>query len=204
MLRFTYPHESIVNTDITDMIHQNDCSLVHDLIHNIISWYVLMLDNSCRGDSILHNFRPGISSLHYFIYIYSVTYPGFAWLIRRVLGLMVEFIGPLYNWLQQFTNHYLTHCHLPPTGHSTWTILTTNWTPLYSFNSDLRLTVPSYNSMARTPRKTPSSVVNNACLLVRYIAMDVLLLRSYASRTFLSSRCLAMGICVTIYFMSHV
>jgi hypothetical protein len=25
---------------------------------------------------------------------------------------VIEFIGPLYNWLQQFTNHYLTHCHL--------------------------------------------------------------------------------------------
>jgi hypothetical protein len=25
---------------------------------------------------------------------------------------MIEFIGPLYNWLQQYTNHYLTHCHL--------------------------------------------------------------------------------------------
>jgi hypothetical protein len=37
-----------------------------------------------------------------------VTYPRFAWLIRRVLDLMIEFIGPLYNWLQQFTNHYLT------------------------------------------------------------------------------------------------
>jgi hypothetical protein len=25
---------------------------------------------------------------------------------------MIEFIGPSYNWIQQFTNHYLTHCHL--------------------------------------------------------------------------------------------
>jgi hypothetical protein len=48
---------------------------------------------------------------------------------------MIEFIGPLYNWLQQYTNHYLTHCHLLPTGHSTGTILTSNWTPLYSFKS---------------------------------------------------------------------
>jgi hypothetical protein len=28
-----------------------------------------------------------------------VTYQGFAWLIRRVLNLTVEFIRPLYNWL---------------------------------------------------------------------------------------------------------
>jgi hypothetical protein len=28
------------------------------------------------------------------------------------------------------------------------------------------------NSWARTPRKTPSSFVKNACLLVRYLAMD--------------------------------
>jgi hypothetical protein len=56
-----------------------------------------------------------------------VTCPGFAWLIRRILNLMIEFIGSLYNWLQQFANHYLTHSHLP-TGHSTGTILTSNWT----------------------------------------------------------------------------
>jgi hypothetical protein len=62
-----------------------------------------------------------------------VTCPGFAWLIRRALDSMIEFIGPLYNWLQQFTNHYLTHCHLLPTGHSR--LLTTlhhSTTPLYS------------------------------------------------------------------------
>jgi hypothetical protein len=35
------------------------------------------------------------------------TYPGFGWLIRRVFDLMIEFTGPLYNLLQQFTNHYL-------------------------------------------------------------------------------------------------
>jgi hypothetical protein len=43
---------------------------------------------------------------------------------------MIGFIWPLYNWLQQFTNHYLTHCHLLPTGHSMETILTSNWTEL--------------------------------------------------------------------------
>jgi hypothetical protein len=55
---------------------------------------------------------------------------GCAWLIRRVLDLMIEFIGPLYNWLQQFPNHYLIHCILLPTEHSTETILTSNWTEL--------------------------------------------------------------------------
>jgi hypothetical protein len=137
--------------------------------------------------------------------LHIVTYPGFAWLIRRVLDLMIEFIRPLYNWLQQFTNHYLTHYHLLPTGHSTrTTVLTSNWTPLYfvvllQFWSELRLTVPSYNSSARIPRKAPSSVLMNACLLVRYLAMDVLLLRAYASGMCLLSRCLKIGICVTIY-----
>jgi hypothetical protein len=32
--------------------------------------------------------------------------------MRRGLDLMSEFIVPLYKWLQQFTNHYLTHYHL--------------------------------------------------------------------------------------------
>jgi hypothetical protein len=34
-----------------------------------------------------------------------VTYAGFAWLRRRVLDLIIEFSGPLYNLLQHFTNH---------------------------------------------------------------------------------------------------
>jgi hypothetical protein len=53
---------------------------------------------------------------------------GFACLIRRGLDLMIRFIGLLYRWLQQITNQYLTHCHLLLTGHSTWAILTSNWT----------------------------------------------------------------------------
>jgi hypothetical protein len=93
----------------------------------------------------------------------------------------------------------LRHCHLLPTAHSTGTVLTSNWTPLYSvvllqFWSELLLTVPPYNSSAWTPRKAPSSFVKNACLLVRYLAMDgLLLLRTYSSGMFLPSRCLAMG-----------
>jgi hypothetical protein len=43
------------------------------------------------------------------------------------------------------------------------------------------LTLLSYDSSARTPRKTPSSFVENACSLDRYLAMDVLLLSAYAS-----------------------
>jgi hypothetical protein len=41
-------------------------------------------------------------------------------------------------------------------------------------------------TQARTPRKTPPAVIKNTCLLVRYLAMDVLLL--------------AMTICVTITY----
>jgi hypothetical protein len=133
-----------------------------------------------------------------------VTYPGFAWPIRRVLDLMIEYIGPLYNWLQQFTNHYLTHCHLLPTGHSTGTVRTSNWTPFYfvvllQFWSELLWLCPLMTPRHGPPRKTPSSVVKNACLLVRYPEMDVLLLLTvYASGMCLPSRCLAMGICFTV------
>jgi hypothetical protein len=34
------------------------------------------------------------------------AYQGFAWLTKRVFDLVIEFIGPLYNLLQHFTNHY--------------------------------------------------------------------------------------------------
>jgi hypothetical protein len=108
-----------------------------------------------------------------------VTYPGFAWLITWVLGLIIEFIGSLYNWLHQFTN--LTHFHLLPTGHSMGTILTSHWTEVhYSVvlprTPSILLTVPSCNSSAWTPGKTQSCVVKNTSLLVRYLAMNVLLL----------------------------
>jgi hypothetical protein len=61
------------------------------------------------------------------------------------------------------------------------------------------LTVLFYNPSAWTPRKTLSSIVKEACLQLRYLAMDDLLLSAFVARMCLRSRCLAMGIHVTIY-----
>jgi hypothetical protein len=56
---------------------------------------------------------------------------------------------------------------------------------------------------SRTPRKTPSSIVQNACLLIRYLEMDVLLFRAFTSAGIcLPTRCLAMGVHVAISFSS--
>jgi hypothetical protein len=55
-----------------------------------------------------------------------------------------------------------------------------------------------YNHSARTPWKTPSSTVKNACLLAPYLAIDVLLLSACVARVCLPTRCIAMGIHVTI------
>jgi hypothetical protein len=61
------------------------------------------------------------------------------------------------------------------------------------------LTVHFCNNSARTPRKTLSSLVKIACLLVRYLAIDVLFFHAFASAGIcLASRWLAMGIHVTI------
>jgi hypothetical protein len=38
-----------------------------------------------------------------------------------------------------------------------------------------RLSFSLYNPSARTPQKTPSSVIKDPCVLVRYLAMDILL-----------------------------
>jgi hypothetical protein len=62
-----------------------------------------------------------------------------------------------------------------------------------------RLAVSSYNSTARTPRKTPSFVVKSAYLLVHYLAVEVLLLSACVTETCLPTRSLAMGLHVTIY-----
>jgi hypothetical protein len=56
-----------------------------------------------------------------------------------------------------------------------------------------------YNHTARTPGKTPSSIVKNACLLVRYLAIVVLLLSVFVAVMCLPTRCLAMDIHVTIF-----
>jgi hypothetical protein len=73
------------------------------------------------------------------------------------------------------------------------------YTPLYSvFSAYTTFVLPSYNHFPRTPRKTPSSIVKNSCLLVRYLAIDVLLFRAFASAGMsLSTRCLAMDTHVT-------
>jgi hypothetical protein len=54
-------------------------------------------------------------------------------------------------------------------------------------------------TLHRPPWKTPSSLVKNACLLVCYLAMDDLLLSVCVARMCSPTRCLAMGIHVTIY-----
>jgi hypothetical protein len=48
-------------------------------------------------------------------------------------------------------------------------------TPCYSAYTPPVLPNISYNHSAKAPRKTPSSVVENVCLLIHYLAIDVLL-----------------------------
>jgi hypothetical protein len=47
-------------------------------------------------------------------------------------------------------------------------------TPYTLLYSSILFSVPYSNSSAQTPWKAPSSFIKNACLLVRYLAMDVL------------------------------
>jgi hypothetical protein len=133
----------------------------------------------------------------------------------HVSGICVTNKTGFWIWLSNLLDIYtagyssseipIWHCHLLPTGHSTGTILIpigSSTTPLYSvvllqFWSPT-LFCTTYKSSARTPRKTPSSVVKNVCLLARYIAMDVLILTAYALGMCLPNRCLATGMCVTI------
>jgi hypothetical protein len=62
-----------------------------------------------------------------------------------------------------------------------------------------------YNPSARTPWKTLSSVVKDACLQLRCLAIDVLLFCVFASVGMcLPSRCLAMGIHVTVYSVIYI
>jgi hypothetical protein len=72
----------------------------------------------------------------------------------------------------------------------------------YSASTSSFLPNTSYNHFARAIRKTPSSIVHNACLLARYLAVDVLLLLSACiAGMYLPTRCLAMGIHVTLCYI---
>jgi hypothetical protein len=82
---------------------------------------------------------------------------------------MIEFIGlvtTIHKWLSDTlpSSSYWTI-------HGNYSVFQLYSVVLLQFWSELRLAVPSYNSSARTPPKTPSSVVNNTCLLVRYLTM---------------------------------
>jgi hypothetical protein len=84
----------------------------------------------------------------------------------------------------QFQAHIPTGWHLEVRFFSTTTVLFCRTFP--------------YNHFARTPRKT-DSIVKETCLLIRCQAIDVLLLCEFAcAGRCLPSRCLAMGIHVTI------
>jgi hypothetical protein len=92
---------------------------------------------------------------------------------------MIEFIGPLHNLLQHFTNHYLRLDTLDFRPHYT--------NPLLQLNCQLLL-ASRYIASGRTAQKTHPLPSNGLPLL----------LRIRCSRMCLLSRCLAMGLCVTI------
>jgi hypothetical protein len=72
------------------------------------------------------------------------------------------------------------------------------YTPCYSASTPTVLPNTSYYPFARNPRKTPSSVVQNARLLVHYLARDVLLLSACVAGLCLPTRCLAVDVHITI------
>jgi hypothetical protein len=72
------------------------------------------------------------------------------------------------------SQHFLVQSALP--------VFIRHYCPVLRCTPSRLMTVFFYKPLARTPRKTPSSIVNDACLLVPYLAMDVLLLHLYYSR----------------------
>jgi hypothetical protein len=72
-----------------------------------------------------------------------------------------------------FNSHVKSSCHsLIPS----LPILLNHFDCHHQNSSQFSVLLLSYNTSARTPRKTPSSIVRDACLLVRYLSVEVLLL----------------------------
>jgi hypothetical protein len=116
----------------------------------------------------------------------------YAWLIRRILDLIIEFIGPLYNWLKQFANYCLTHSHLLRFD-----------TPL------LRCTPFSSSDCALLQLLCTDPKENTVFCCQKYVFIGPLPsdgCPSIVVRIFfgicLPSRCLAMGICTTILIVN--
>jgi hypothetical protein len=131
------------------------------------------------------------------IIITFVKYSGFAWRIRRVSDLMIELIGLLYNKSLSDTL----------SSSSDWALH--GKYSLFQLNSVVLLCTPSVLLIvhliiprARTTGKTTSFVIKNACLLVRYLKNGCLsVVETLTSWMFLPSRCLAMGMCVTLLLL---
>jgi hypothetical protein len=89
-----------------------------------------------------------------------------------------------------------SQAHIPAGGRLETGLFTLCYCSILPASSDCALLNPS----ARIPKKTPYSVVKNACLLVRNLAMDVLL--SHARVLCLQSRCLAIDILLLSAFVA--
>jgi hypothetical protein len=96
-----------------------------------------------------------------------------------------------FHRLIPFLSFLLDHLRLP----------SPELNPILDSNNFKRPSLSLYNPSARTTQKTQLSIIDEACLLIPCLAVDVLLLLAYASSGMcLPSRCLAMGLFVTIYY----
>jgi hypothetical protein len=124
---------------------------------------------------------------------FTVTHAlGFSVFISRVLATDLSHMKSSWHRLIPSCNLFpiTIDCHLQNS---------TQFSSDYCCIHRKRLSSFLYNPSARTSWKTPSSIVKEAYLLVRYPAMDALLLwRARVLRECLPTRCLAMDIHVTI------
>jgi hypothetical protein len=119
-------------------------------------------DTGCRTDS------QQVLETPLFLRVFSCSkhifmYPGFSWLIRGVLIWWCNLLN--FTKLVTTAHKSLPHCHLLRLGTlGFWPYsITLSYSIVLRCTPSRLLTVPSYNSSARTPQKTPSSVVRNAC-----------------------------------------
>jgi hypothetical protein len=113
-------------------------------------------------------------STHFPVHRYTHTL-GFSVLTSRILATVLS------QSHSNFKSHMKSSCHslipfLP------FLQLPIPKTRLLFYTPSRLLAMPSYNSSTQTPRKIPSSIVKNACLLARYLVMDVLLSRALVLR----------------------
>jgi hypothetical protein len=142
---------------------------------------------------LIHSHSSGLQAIQ--CYCYSTHFPVHRCTCTRILSLHL-----IVTWQLTYQSHWYFKSHVKSSCHSL-----THFLPLFCSCQFWRLdySLNDFLCPCITPWQGPhvkhSLYVKEACVLVLYLAVDVLLMHVCVARMCLPSRCLAVGIHTTIF-----